>query len=286
MGTVSGDQLLGIAAVNVSSPPIQVRTALLDLDPDIFSVTTGNVHFGEVQDNVVKAYLEFPEDINPADVATDSLVLLSNGVEIAKAQIPLIVDNVLEVSFPLTPASASALLGLNVSWVGVSDRFVHVDAEMLPATTIDLLNLAVAGSLKDGDNFTSNDVMQIIQGKIEEQIISAIVEIDPETLNICSKGDKNAVTVHIEPPSEYRAQDIDISSIRMSTAAGDEPSIAAQQHPGGISYEGDALVVKFDRQEVIGLVAGVDNYAILKVRGTVAGHVFEGYDSIDIVNKK
>jgi hypothetical protein len=213
--------------------------------------------------------------------------LSSGGAEIAQAQSSLIVDNVLEVSFPLTLASVSALLGLDTTWIGVGIRFINVDAATLPAKIIDLLNLTVAGSLKNGDTFTAADAVQVIQGKKEDPIISATVDIHPEALNTCGRSDKNAVTARIELPSEYHAQDIDLSSIRMSTAAADEPSIAAQQHPGCISHEDNALMVKFDRQQVIGLVAGADdNWAILKIRGTVAGRAFEGYDNIKIINKK
>lgn len=98
------------------------------------------------------------------------------------------------------------------------------------------------------------------------------IDINPNTLNLKSKG--TWITCHINLPTGYDINDIDISSIML------EDTIAAEW--GNI--QGETLMVKFDRSEVKNMLSpGTYN---LKVTGElVDGTVFEGYsDEIQVID--
>ncbi|MGB2827570.1 MAG: hypothetical protein WBC50_05185, partial [Dehalococcoidales bacterium] len=80
-----------------------------------------------------------------------------------------------------------------------------------------------------------------------------MVDIDPNSLNLKSKSDKNSITAFIElPVEEAQASQIVISTIAMEI---DGSMIAAQSRPFSLGdHDGDGiaeLMVKFDRQELI-----------------------------------
>jgi nitrous oxidase accessory protein len=78
-------------------------------------------------------------------------------------------------------------------------------------------------------------------------VITATVDICPQTLNLKSKG--KWITVHIELPEGYNAADINVSSIMLNN------TVPAEMHPNRIKdcngNDIQALMVKFDREEVI-----------------------------------
>jgi len=77
--------------------------------------------------------------------------------------------------------------------------------------------------------------------------IPATVDIDPDTLNLKSKG--RWITAYIELPEGYDVNDINVSTVRLND------TIAAEQHPAEVGdHDEDGipdLMVKFDRRAVI-----------------------------------
>ena len=111
----------------------------------------------------------------------------------------------------------------------------------------------------------------------ESSVISATVDVNPDTLNLKSKG--KWVTVHIELPVGYDVGDIDIGTVRL------EDTVSPESKPVEIGdYDADGiadLMVKFDKAAVVAVV-GAGEEAELVVTGEVAGTPFEGSDTIRI----
>ena len=108
--------------------------------------------------------------------------------------------------------------------------------------------------------------------------IEAIIDIDPDTLNLKSSGEW--ITAYIELPEGYDVADIDVSTVLL------EDTISAEANPTKIGdYDDDDvadLMVKFDRQEVIAIVDAGDQVEIT-VTGEVVGAPFEGSDTIRVI---
>lgn len=106
--------------------------------------------------------------------------------------------------------------------------------------------------------------------------VKAIIEIDPDTLNLKSKG--NWITAYIEVPG-CKVSQIDISMIKLNG------TISAEQKPTAIGdYDRDRvpdLMVKFNRTAVQGIVHLGNN--VLTVTGKVSGLNFEGSDTIRVI---
>jgi hypothetical protein len=82
--------------------------------------------------------------------------------------------------------------------------------------------------------------------------VYATVDINPNSLNLKSKSDKNAITAYIELPPEAKVSQIDIKTVVLDVNGS---MIAAQLRPTSIGdHDRDRiadLMVKFDRQAVI-----------------------------------
>lgn len=105
------------------------------------------------------------------------------------------------------------------------------------------------------------------------------IDIDPDTLNLKSKG--QWITAYIELNEYYDVNDIDISSILL------ENCIPAELHPSEIGdYDNDGnpdLMVKFDRAEVEDILT-VGESVTITVTGTLFdGNPFEGSDTIRVI---
>lgn len=81
--------------------------------------------------------------------------------------------------------------------------------------------------------------LQFFVSSNEALAISAIVSIEPETLNLKEQG--KLITVYIELPEPYDVSDVDVSSVML------DGTIPAEWG----NVEGETLVVKFDASSVI-----------------------------------
>jgi hypothetical protein len=111
-------------------------------------------------------------------------------------------------------------------------------------------------------------------------IIPATVDIDPDTLNLKSKG--KWITAYIELPEAYDVNEIDVDTVVLNDV------VPAEPHPTHIGdYDDDGildLMVKFDRSDVQAIL-GVGDEVKITVTGEVAGIPFEGSDTIRVVSR-
>jgi len=112
-------------------------------------------------------------------------------------------------------------------------------------------------------------------------VVQAVIDIDPDTLNLKSKG--KWITCYIELSGDYDVEDIDVSTIKLN----DE--VPAESRPTGVGDCDDddiaELMVKFDRSAVQEILEAGDEVGI-----TVTGELnddtkFEGSDTIRVINK-
>lgn len=102
----------------------------------------------------------------------------------------------------------------------------------------------------EGDPRIYNDTVDMGADEYvpETEPVTVTVDIKPDTLNLRSEG--KWITVYIELPEGYDVNDIDIGTIML------EDLIPAEDSPTNVGdYDNDGipdLMVKFDRQEVIG----------------------------------
>jgi hypothetical protein len=106
--------------------------------------------------------------------------------------------------------------------------------------------------------------------------VPAIIDIDPDTLNLKSKG--NWITVYIEIPG-YNMSQINVSTIRLNN------TVPAESKPTAIGdYDKDGvpdLMLKFDRAKVQAIVHVGNN--TLTVSGKIGELTFEGSDAIRVI---
>ncbi len=122
-------------------------------------------------------------------------------------------------------------------------------------------------------------------------IISATIDVDPDTLNLKSKG--QWVTCYIELPEAYNVSDIDVSTVMLNgtipVSLLEVP--APQPVPTEVGdYDNDAipdLMVKFPRAEVASWIysgLGIQyGNVILPITGEVDGTPFEGACTIKVL---
>jgi len=123
--------------------------------------------------------------------------------------------------------------------------------------------------------------------KIKLAVLNAVVEIEPETLNLQSKG--RWITSRIELPIGYNLSDIDVSTIELNL------TIPAEAKPIAIGdYDSDGildLMVKFNRTTVIDYILSIietptlPRTLALTLTGKLSnGTPFEGTDTIRVIS--
>lgn len=116
-------------------------------------------------------------------------------------------------------------------------------------------------------------------------LVQASVNIEPDTLNLNSKG-KNGVTAYIELPAGYDVNQIDITTVKLNVLG---TLIEAHLTPTVIGdYDGDGTLdrmVKFDRQAVTDALGTTTGDISLTVFGHLSGnYIFTGTDIIKVNN--
>lgn len=125
------------------------------------------------------------------------------------------------------------------------------------------------------DDFVLNGITYVF----EPPTMSATVDIDPDTLNLNSKG--KWVTCYIELPEGYDVNDIDVGTVMLNE------TVPAEPKPTEIGdYDDDGipdLMVKFDRSEVKDILEPGDAVPITVTGALTDGPSFEGTDTIRVI---
>ena len=118
---------------------------------------------------------------------------------------------------------------------------------------------------------------------VEYEAVNADIDIDPDTLNLKSRG--KHITAYIELPEGYDVNDIDVATVYFA-AEGNQ--ISAKPSPAEI---GDCdedgmpdLMVKFDRQAVQALLSPGDEMVVAVAGQLEDGTAFSGYDTIRVIS--
>jgi len=104
----------------------------------------------------------------------------------------------------------------------------------------------------------------------------ATVDIDPDTLNLKSRG--RWITCYIELPEGYDVLDIDVDTVTLSYG-GDEVTAEWGDVQDGV------LMVKFDRSEVAGILSPGGAVELTVTGELTDGTSFEGSDTIRVISK-
>jgi hypothetical protein len=125
-----------------------------------------------------------------------------------------------------------------------------------------------------------SDHLPVLQLEVEVPAIPATVDVDPNTLNLKSKG--KWITSYIGLPEDFDVADIDVSTLEITKLNGAvlPTPIEAKKKPTGIhDHDGDGepdLMVKFDRSELISAIRdlGIGDGDDLEI--TLNGELFDG----------
>jgi hypothetical protein len=96
-----------------------------------------------------------------------------------------------------------------------------------------------------------------------------------------SQSDKNAVTAIIDLPRGRGENQIDVSTVKLNING----TLISAQLPGP-KEKFFAFMVKFDRQQVIGALNGLNGKVAVTVTGALKnGAQFTGKDTITVINQ-
>jgi hypothetical protein len=141
------------------------------------------------------------------------------------------------------------------------------------------MTVLLAENVQLGDIPTEGYIIRSTETEIM-QIIPTIVDFDPDTLNLKSRG--KVVTVYVELPTAYDVAQIDISSISLNDIV---LALVKPTELGDYDVDGvPDLMVKFSRCDVADML-DVGEEIVVTIAGEVAGISFEGNDSIKVVDK-
>jgi hypothetical protein len=147
------------------------------------------------------------------------------------------------------------------------DQSINV-SKLIGYHKLELRNQALSTGYFDTSYWTAWDNLRVIH----KPVIQAAVDIEPDTLNLNSKG--KWITCYIRLPEGYDIAAIDPDSVRL------EEVIAADS----ISLEEQVAIVKFSRQDVQDSLE--EGYVELSISGMLAdGTMFVGKDVIRVIDK-
>ena len=110
--------------------------------------------------------------------------------------------------------------------------------------------------------------------------VAMALNLEPNTFNLQSMA--SWVTAFLEPPTPYRADEIDLASIRLQGSlpiAQNAPSEIGDHDGNGVQE----LMVKFSRSD-LELLLGSGSSVSVSITGLVAGHCFSGHDVVRIIH--
>lgn len=133
--------------------------------------------------------------------------------------------------------------------------------------------------------------IQLVTTQAGANVITADVDIDPDTLNLKSNGE--FVTVYIELPEGYNVADIALETVHLEgIQAITNPTYGFVKDPDLMDHDGDGILermVKFYRAMVINLlIEHMSPHVKQKVTLTVTGNLnddtsFRGSDTIKVL---
>ena len=217
-------------------------------------------------------------------------VLISNGVEIVRVNTLPAPDDVVKqeegggwgrYTYWYEVVRNGQEITFRYSYDGTN--YVTVFSASL-TTTVEATQRVIiaAGVWTTAGSHTDLDYIQVTPS-----VVPSTIDIDPDTLNLKSKG--NWITVYTELPEDYSVEDIDIYSVILSKINGvllEPPLYTIGPSEIGDYDENDIpdLMVKFDRQELIPLLEVGDVKLIISGE-LVDGPMFEGTDTIRVIEK-
>ncbi len=115
----------------------------------------------------------------------------------------------------------------------------------------------------------------------EEPVVQAVVDFDPDSFNMESRG--RFVTVYVEFPGGENVEDIDVSTVKLNG------ELLALEKPTGLGdYDDDGipdLMVKFDAEEAKGML-DLSNNSQIDITGNLNdGTAFYGFDVINVFSQ-
>ena len=134
---------------------------------------------------------------------------------------------------------------------------------------------------------SSEPTIIIGEEELNESIITAIIDINPNTLNLKSQG--KYITSHIELSEEYNVNEINGATIHITKINGqnlESPlSIVGSSQIEDYDENGILdLMVKFDRQQLIDILE--PGQVVITVTGELfSGKLFEGNNEIRVIDK-
>jgi hypothetical protein len=280
IGTEGGLRPAGIADVNICGLAFDldgtlfawesIQDLLLKIDP-----LTGTA--------IVVGSMEWPIHCSglAIDWATGDLYALDDGkatVEYSTSGVLLRIDKATGRAIPIGP------VGLDFHIVGVEfdpktgDLYAVVNGKQFIKLDKTTGEGTVIGDIGDFDTATLATVYT--------PIIQATIDIDPDTLNLKSKG--KWITCYIEFPEGYNVSDIDRTTILLNDTIPVDPFWINKPLESVIGdYDEDGvldLMVKFDRASVIDLIKDNMDWSnhertkplIYKITLTVTGMLYDG----------
>ncbi len=141
--------------------------------------------------------------------------------------------------------------------------------------------IQVAGYDPEQPELVPPEILSEAAAQTNDPVIPSSIDIDPDTLNLKSKG--NRITAYIELPEGYDVAHIDIGSILLN---GEVP---AENKPTEIGdYDDDGLpdlMVKFDRSDVCEILDPWDEVEITVIGELTDETPFQGSDTIRVIDE-
>jgi hypothetical protein len=266
----------GITAANRDARGLTYTTSALEDDVELTGYP--QVHLCVSSTNVDGDFFVFLEDVSPTGATTVVTQLQLRASHRTLGTPPF--DNLgqpwhrhfQEDAVPLTPYQPVELVPdpLPISYIFPAGHHIRVTITCAyPGATF------LRSSPPPVVTVYRNAVLaSYISLPVTTEPIAPTVEIDPETLNVKSNG---VFTAYITPPEAlpkgYRAEDIDISTVKCNGA----PALRGRVEDG-------TLVVKFNVRDLVGVPTGKE--VTLTVTGEFYyGIPFKGSDTIRVISK-